>query len=383
MSSINIRRTNNNFVTEFHIGKYKLHLEDKFSFINPDSAELPVATAILLAMFERIDIEVYDDIFVEDGFLSSLTAVQNLLNQWSPNLNRVNVKSKTMHKQKDMSIVGMSFSGGVDSLYTFLKHKNSVSHLIFLKEFEPVSSKEESENAEIHLQRFASNFDKKLISIDYSARQFSSDTKISWRFLHGPVLAGLALSSYCSRFLISSSFNYRMLKPWGSHPLLDPLWSTDSTKIEHIGLEATRVQKTAAIASDPEIYRYLQVCWSSNAKNCGKCAKCVRTGITLHLLGVEEGPVPLKGIEQKVENWILEEDGAAEHAFHLMHLAREVGNRKLENLFSRKISSFVRKRALQDAGRELIGRHLARLLRPKRDWQSANVLLPDPSKFRD
>ena len=383
ISCENITESNSGASIVYNLGKYKLLLEDRSGFVDPSFAELPIATGLLLAMFNRDDIDIDGALSVSESFFDCLVDVQNVVHQWNHKLKPVRVNARTAKREKDPEAVGISYSGGVDSLYTFLKNKEKTTHLLFLRKFEPGGSAEESAIAEDRIRVFAGEFEKTLVPIDYNARQFSADASISWRFLHGPVLAGLALSSVCSEFLISSSFNYRMLKPWGSHPLLDPLWSTKETKIQHVGLEATRVQKTAAIAAVPEVYKYLQVCWASNASNCGNCSKCVRTGVTLHLLGAPEGPVPMKGVEQKVAKWNIDEDGAAEHVYHLMHLARDVGNRGLENVFSGKLASFLRKQALHNAGRELLGDRLTRLLRPKRDWHAGKVLLTDPGKFRD
>ena len=46
-------------------------------------------------------------------------------------------------------------------------------------------------------------------------------------------------------------FIYTQLFPWTFHPLLDPMWSNESTQIVHDGAEASRMDKILRIASCP------------------------------------------------------------------------------------------------------------------------------------
>jgi len=77
--------------------------------------------------------------------------------------------------------------------------------------------------------------------------------------------------------------------PSGSHPLLDPLWSTESVGIVNDGAEATRIQKIQwQIARSDVALRHLRVCWENQDSdyNCGRCEKCIRTMVNLEIAGV-------------------------------------------------------------------------------------------------
>ena len=52
-------------------------------------------------------------------------------------------------------------------------------------------------------------------------------------YYHGAGLAaiGLSLAAAFRRILIPSTHTFRHLFAWGSHSLLDPLWSTERTEI--------------------------------------------------------------------------------------------------------------------------------------------------------
>jgi hypothetical protein len=73
---------------------------------------------------------------------------------------------------------------------------------------------------------------------------------------------------------------YQRLKPWGSSPLLDPLWSSDRLAIIHDGCEASRPEKIAYIATSDAALESLHVC-AQHHTNCGSCEKCVATQVAL------------------------------------------------------------------------------------------------------
>ena len=90
---------------------------------------------------------------------------------------------------------------------------------------------------------------------------------------------------------IAASTNYANAQRWGSHPLIDPLWSTASTAFCHDGGEATRLQKVQWYVGQSDLaLSHLRVCWDNygTAYNCGGCPKCIRTMINLHIAGVLE-----------------------------------------------------------------------------------------------
>ena len=76
----------------------------------------------------------------------------------------------------------------------------------------------------------------------------------------------------------------------GLRPILDPLWSTEALSFSHDGCEAQRIDKIRFICNQNEraILENLRVCTTSELGyqyNCGKCEKCLRTMIGLHICG--------------------------------------------------------------------------------------------------
>jgi hypothetical protein len=106
---------------------------------------------------------------------------------------------------------------------------------------------------------------------------------------HGSALSSLGhfLSRRFNHIAIASSYSADCLDPWGSHPLLDPYYSSSSLSIEHHGRHMNRFEKTRLVSDWPEGLNNLLVCTSKRASdtNCGECEKCVRTILALCALG--------------------------------------------------------------------------------------------------
>ncbi len=79
------------------------------------------------------------------------------------------------------------------------------------------------------------------------------------------------------------------LDPLGSHPLLDPFYSTGALRFRHAGAERTRFEKARSLAAHTELLALLHVCLTTPidgpGRNCGRCEKCLHTQIELRLAG--------------------------------------------------------------------------------------------------
>jgi len=87
---------------------------------------------------------------------------------------------------------------------------------------------------------------------------------------------------------IGSSYDIPNLAPCGSHPLLDPEYSSHDLKIRHRDLEVPRIDKIRSIADWDVGLNNMRVCLANvkDRLNCGKCEKCVRTMLGLEAVGV-------------------------------------------------------------------------------------------------
>ncbi len=109
--------------------------------------------------------------------------------------------------------------------------------------------------------------------------------------MHGAALAGvaLALGSLIRRVTIASSATYDTIYPWGTHPLLDPLWATETIAVVHDGCEKSAIAKLHDIIGSEFVLQTLRVCPGYGPEyNCGRCNKCMRTMVDLLLAGCLE-----------------------------------------------------------------------------------------------
>jgi hypothetical protein len=109
------------------------------------------------------------------------------------------------------------------------------------------------------------------------------------------VSAALALQKLFGKYLYAGGFRYEdcVVAPSKSPAYTDPftvhLLSTENTACISDGCQYSRVEKTSKVAELAPSYHYLDVCFDRTntygAGNCSVCQKCVRTLLTLEILG--------------------------------------------------------------------------------------------------
>ena len=108
----------------------------------------------------------------------------------------------------------------------------------------------------------------------------------------GAVLAAIAhaFSKRLAVMSIAATYDLPNLNLWGSHPLLDPNYSSVDLRIRHDGLALSRLKKVEAIKDWDVALQHLRVCnqgerYEPGKLNCGICEKCIRTALELLVVG--------------------------------------------------------------------------------------------------
>jgi len=240
---------------------------------------------------------------VSRKLLGSVPRIQSIYRRWDPTLSEVAVKSPVRQEQPDAGRprnVGLFFSCGVDSFYSLLKNvknhakdDNAIDDLIVVNGFDIFLRRRGDLFARLlsNAIRVGRETGKRILPVATNIRDFS-DRFVDWAHLyHGAAIAsvGLALESVFERIYVAATHYETELFPWGSSPLLDPLWSTESLSFLHDGCDVRRVEKIRSIARSPIVLETLRVCtthsYSDKVYNCGSCSKCLRTMIGLYLAG--------------------------------------------------------------------------------------------------
>ncbi len=189
--------------------------------------------------------------------------------------------------------VACFFTGGADSFASVIRHRDEIDVFVFVHGFDLLDDQHDPLNQRVveRLHAAAGMLGLPLIEVECNLVAFSTSFGIGWDDYHGAALATVALllAPNFSTFFVPATTTYAELYPLGSHPLLDPQWSTDLVEILHDGADATRVEKMRAIAAEPAAREHLRVCFENRdgLYNCGRCEKCVRTGVAVRIAGVE------------------------------------------------------------------------------------------------
>lgn len=200
----------------------------------------------------------------------------------------INSGLKVYTPSKGGKRVGTFFTGGIDSFYTLIKNKVEITDIIYVYGFDiALADKFNRDRISTLLKEVSLEFNVNLIELETNLKDLYKSNKITWDLAHGNALGAVANFLYgdFKKIYIPSTHSYGDSFPWGSHPLLDHMWSTSYLKIVHDGAEVNRFQKTILISKSDFALQKLNVCWIDKSKyiNCGKCEKCLRTMIALSI----------------------------------------------------------------------------------------------------
>lgn len=264
----------------------------------------------LLAASSGEDITV--DHPVDPYLLEHLKAVRREWHAWDQQwkLTRFvcpNLKAMARTGQK----TGAFFSGGIDSYDSLLRNNESpnnegdaadaITDLITAHGLDfPLTLYDHFRQVQHHLEAAAGSFNKTHLVAITNIRTLEDVYDKAWQDIaFGSALAFIAygLSLRFKEVIIASSHQYGFLRPNGSHPLTDSLFSSKALRIVHDGAVSSRVEKTRRVARSREALSGLHVCQNIRGGetfshlNCSICEKCQRTMVTLDLLNAKNNAV--------------------------------------------------------------------------------------------
>src|SRR5712691_4247884 len=196
-------------------------------------------------------------------------------------------------------------SGGVDSLHMLLRNRRLyrkddpayIREALFIHGFDIGKRARDPENERIRialrgLERVTAEVGLRVVPCRTNLRHLPSMPDF-WEYRHsGAALAAVGHAAIAgSAFLfLGGSFPIADPVPWGSHPAVDGLFSSQRVALVHDGARFSRLRKVRDLASWPTGLAALRVCPASPGPraNCGRCEKCLRTRLELLAAGVEE-----------------------------------------------------------------------------------------------
>ena len=258
-----------------------------------DDATFFLAGLLLPAMRLHEDLEI--DGPVSPRVLARLERIQRTWHSWDLSIRRCRVQTAGAAPavSRQGTAIACFFSRGVDSSYSAAVPRSDpgpLTTLVFITGIEPVHD-DVVRRQEIELAREAASLlGLPLVLCTTDLRAFT-DPILSWGDEHGAALTGVAgaLAGGVAHMVIPATQTAAGIGPYGSSPLIDPLFSTETVQIEHDEVLG-RTAKTIWLARErPELLPYLKVCFAENRPdNCGVCGKCLHTVTALRAAGALE-----------------------------------------------------------------------------------------------
>ncbi len=237
------------------------------------------------------------------GLKEGLITVMSLMNTWSKGtFNPLDIEVKTAEEMlypKEKRHAGLFLSGGIDSLAALRmnilsypeNHPGAVKDCLLVHGFDIGGVVERGmknhvfERAKAAMDTVAKDADVRLIPVLTNIRHLCDERDLWLDKFFGAVLAFVAhtFAPILNLVYIASSYDIPNLVPCGSHPMLDPEYSSFDVRIRHTGVAFSRLDKLRIVANWDAALQNIRVCLANvqDRLNCGKCEKCVRTMIGL------------------------------------------------------------------------------------------------------
>jgi hypothetical protein len=229
---------------------------------------------------------------VSQRFVDNQRELMQVFRGWFPSYAQVDIQCEQPDESGEPrgERVGCFFTGGVDSFFTWLRHRDEVTDLVFVHGYD-VDLDDLPRRAQISAMGRAIEeaTGVRFIELETNSIRLFRDFGRWGLHAHGYGLGSAArhLAGYLGRIYVPSSFATEYMRPWGTHPQTDPLFSDERLDVCH-GDALMRVDKIGEIAEDPLAMRYLRVCHErvEGTYNCARCEKCLRTMTVMQGLGV-------------------------------------------------------------------------------------------------
>lgn len=258
----------------------------------PDNGDAWLAIALPLGAYLGEDIRM--EMPVDPWLKQNGETLVRLWRHWYPGMTRrVRIEAETEEAGCPKPAVASTFTAGVDSYFTVLRHPECKDWIHVLGLDMPLWKEDAHRRLTERLEAIGAKMGARLHRMATNLRE-TRWGKMPWEsYSSGAALSG-SLLQLAGRFgtgLIPSSFDVGVSLGWGSHPLSDPLYSTSRMRILHDGASHSRTEKTEFVADYPIVLETLHVCFvgkdthGQDEENCSRCGKCYRTMLTLDALG--------------------------------------------------------------------------------------------------
>lgn len=311
-----------------------------------------VFAALLMSASSKLGQDIEIDGEITEHTLEALqNAIENYAS-WKVGFKKIKIKAKKITKDKKKGKYEAAFfSGGVDSFYTYLKHKDTLKHLIIVNGYDvDLRNKVLWQQAVQGARALAKKENIELIEVECNIEKLVEPI-VAWNycFAGGLSAIGLLFRKKFGTVYIASSFKKDQIVPGdGSNRQVDKKWSGKNLAVIVDGEEASRFDKVEAISKEKIALEYVRVCYlnKKGTYNCRICDKCVRTMVSLEILGkLKNSKTFSKTLDLNlVKNLPVEHEiGLLFHRENLDEVRKRHGSKELEAAIVYLIDNFKHK----------------------------------------
>jgi len=255
---------------------------------------------------------------LDKTYLESLKKVQAVIANMYPDfsLSKISVQ-KVVQNRFCNENYGLLFSGGIDCITSYIKHRSKKPELIYVwgidvRSYDIESWKKTSkiltnfaDREGVSLNVIRTNI-YEIIDKDFMRKKFGLDWWQNVSF--GVVLSGLCAPLTCvadiKLLIIASSATPEFKLPLGSYPLIKNGISWGDIQVFLDSREFSRQLKLRYFLKDfteNDYYPFLKVCnkLTEPASNCGVCEKCCRTIVGLAIEGIDPSKCGFKNLNER------------------------------------------------------------------------------------
>ena len=242
-------------------------------------------------------IQINEDI--SPDLLEGLETVMTIMKIWSQGryqpLDLETGTQKTLPEKDNKGRAAMLYSGGIDSLAALRlnrlhfgkDHPGYIRDCLFIHGFDIGGVVERGMKYHVFdralqaMKNVTDDTDAVPIPAYTNIRHLCDNRDLWLNYFFCAVLAAVAhaFDNRIDLFYIASSYDLKNLAPCGSHPLLDPEYSSYYLRIKHRDVALTRMEKLRIVSEWDTGLQNMRVCLANVKErlNCGICEKCVRT----------------------------------------------------------------------------------------------------------
>lgn len=250
-----------------------------------------------------------DTLPLDPGFVRHLETLQGIFARWF-GWSVVPIEATTAPRTAPATLRATGYSGGVDSAWTVHALGRAIDGVVLIDGIEyPGDDPRLMADVTARLGAVIAGRGLELLVVRTNVKAFGRALGGKWSGSVGAAVASAAHALNLAEYHIAASNSWENLRPYGSHPLTDPLWGSTTLAIRHHGAERRRIEKLDRLRAAPDLLAALRVCFQGGIYNCGVCQKCLMTRAALRALGMTSSLLPALDDPKRLRDVYIEHQG--------------------------------------------------------------------------